>query len=153
MTLIIYVPTRCKDEFDNYNLTFGGFYFLYISKEIYCLSYISVVDIIPDPNFFPSRIRIFFHPGSSSKNLSILTQIIVSKLLEICSGLFIADPDPDFYLSRIHGSKRHPPDPGSGSATHCFKYDRLFVFRSRRLSRRRRRCISSRIRRTRSSST
>jgi hypothetical protein len=47
---------------------------------------------IPDPNFyhpgsefFPSRIRIFFitDPGSASKDLSILTQKIVSKLSEI----------------------------------------------------------------------
>jgi hypothetical protein len=44
-------------------------------------------------------------PGSASKNLSILTQKIVSKLSEIQSGLFIPDPDPDFYSSQI-------PDPG-----------------------------------------
>jgi hypothetical protein len=30
------------------------------------------------------------------------------------SGLFIPDPDPDFYQSRIQGSKRHRiPDSGS----------------------------------------
>ncbi len=36
------------------------------------------------------------HPGSTSKNLSILTQKNVSKLSEIWSGLFIPDPDPVF---------------------------------------------------------
>jgi methionine aminopeptidase len=43
--------------------------------------------LIPDPNFS--------HTGSASKNLSILTQKMVSKLSEICSELFI--PDPDFF--------------------------------------------------------
>jgi hypothetical protein len=40
---------------------------------------------IPDPSFFNSgsRIRIFFHPGSATKSLSILTQKIVSKVSEI----------------------------------------------------------------------
>ncbi len=59
------------------------------------------------------NIRSFFHPRSASKNLNILTQKIVSKLSEIWSGLFIPDPDPDFfYPSRIPGSKRHRiPDP------------------------------------------
>ncbi len=50
---------------------------------------------IPDPNFF--------HPGSGSKNLRILTQKIVSALSDIWSGLFIPDPDPDFF--RHHGSR------------------------------------------------
>ncbi len=70
-----------------------------------------------------SRIRIFsipdsgskfFHPGpgSARKNISNLTQKIVSKLSEICSGLFIPDPDPGFWFFthprfRIQGSKRH----------------------------------------------
>jgi hypothetical protein len=39
-----------------------------------CLSRIRIFSI-PDPNFF--------YPGSASKNLSILTQTIVSKLSEI----------------------------------------------------------------------
>jgi hypothetical protein len=43
---------------------------------------------IPDPNFF--------HPGSASKNLSILTQKSGFHLTEIWSGLFIPDPDHDF---------------------------------------------------------
>ncbi len=45
-------------------------------------------DVYPGFEFFPSRTRI--------KNLSILAQKMVSKLLEIWSGLFISDPDPDF---------------------------------------------------------
>ncbi len=52
---------------------------------------------VPDPNFF--------HPESASKNLSILTQKIVSKLSEIWSGSFIPDPDPNILAT---------PDPGSG---------------------------------------
>ncbi len=45
-----------------------------------------------------SRIRIFSipDPGSASKNVSILTQKIVTVLSEIWSWLFIPDPDPDF---------------------------------------------------------
>jgi hypothetical protein len=67
---------------------------------------------IPDPRseFFPSRIRIFPipDPGSATKNLSILTQEIVSKLSEIRSGLFIPDQDPDFLPIPDPGrSKRH----------------------------------------------
>jgi hypothetical protein len=50
---------------------------------------------IPDPG------SEFFEPGSASNNLIILTQILVSKLSEIRSGLFIPDPDPAFYPSRI----------------------------------------------------
>ncbi len=56
---------------------------------------------IPDPNF---SIPYF---GSASKNLSILTQEMVSKLSEMWFGLFIPDPDPDFLPM---------PDPGSGSS-------------------------------------
>jgi|694.fasta_scaffold144909_1 hypothetical protein len=65
---------------------------------------------IPDPGseFFPSRIRI--------KDLSILTQKIVSELSEIWSRLIIPDPDPVFFTrpgSLIQGSKRHRiPYPG-----------------------------------------
>ncbi len=55
---------------------------------------------IPDQNFF--------HPGSASKNLSILTPKIVSKLSEIQydpgSSSRIRIPDLG---SRIQGSKRH----------------------------------------------
>ncbi len=49
-----------------------------------------------------SRIRIF---SIRIKEISILTQKIVSKLSEIWSGLFITDSDQDFYPSQI-------PDPG-----------------------------------------
>jgi hypothetical protein len=40
---------------------------------------------IPDPNFFQlgTRVKKFPDPGSASKNLSILTQKLVSKLSEI----------------------------------------------------------------------
>ncbi len=87
----------------------------------------SVAD--PGSELFPPRIQFFSipGPGSASKNLSILTQKIVFKLSEIWSGLFIPDPDcssriripdPDFYLYRILGSKRHwIPDP---DPQHCF---------------------------------
>jgi hypothetical protein len=83
---------------------------------------------IPDPTFFHpgSRIRTFSipYPGSSSKNLSILTPkkakkwFLSSKKYDLgCSSriqmLTFSHPG-----SRIQGSKRHPiPDPGSGSAT------------------------------------
>ncbi len=59
-------------------------------------------------------LRIFFHPGSgsASKNLSILTPKVVSKLSEIWSGLFNPDPYPRsvswFFThpgSRSQGSK------------------------------------------------
>jgi len=54
-----------------------------------------------------SRIRIFPIPdlGSTSKNLSIQTQIIVFKLSEICSWLFIPDLDHDFYPIPDLGSR------------------------------------------------
>jgi hypothetical protein len=62
-------------------------------------------------------------PGSSSKNLSILTPkkqklcLSYKKYDAGCSS-WIPDPDADFLPSRIQGSKRLPiPDPGSGSAT------------------------------------
>jgi hypothetical protein len=63
---------------------------------------------IPDPNFF--------HPGSASKNLSILTRVFYpgsGSLTQILtfypSQIQILDP-----RSRIQGSKRHrSPDPGS----------------------------------------
>ncbi len=54
----------------------------------------------------------FFHPGSASKNLSMLTQTNFSKLSEIRSGLFIPDPDPDFLPIPDPGVKK-APDPGS----------------------------------------
>ncbi len=74
---------------------------------------------IPDTNFF--------HPISASKNLSILTQKMVSILSEIRSGLFIPDPDPDLLpipdpWSRIQGSKRRRiPDPQYWHTVHRLK--------------------------------
>jgi hypothetical protein len=41
---------------------------------------------------------------------------MVPKLLEIGSGFFIPDPDPDFLPIPDPGVKK-APDPGSGSAT------------------------------------
>ncbi len=70
-----------------------------------------------------SLIRIFSiqDPGSASKNFSILTQKIVSKLSEIRSGLFIPDPDPGFIsIPADPGSRRKTPDHRSGSAALCF---------------------------------
>jgi hypothetical protein len=59
-------------------------------------------------------------PGSASKNLSILTQIMVTKLYEIWSGLFIPDPGSGtlhpFYPSRItNPNVKKAPGPGSGT--------------------------------------
>ncbi len=59
---------------------------------------------IPDPNFF--------FPGSASKNLSIFSKKMVSKLSEISSELFIPDSDPDFLPVLDPGSKGHK-SPGS----------------------------------------
>ncbi len=71
-----------------------------------------------ESEFFPSRIP---DPAFALKNLSILTQNMVSKLKERWSGLFIPDPDPwsgswlfTYPGSRITdpGVKRHQiPDP------------------------------------------
>ncbi len=57
-----------------------------------CLSWIRIFQI-PDSR---SRVKSFPDPGSASasKNLSILTQKIVSKLSEIWSKMFILGPDP-----------------------------------------------------------
>ncbi len=51
------------------------YYFYGTILRLCCPFMIFAVLRIPDPNFF--------HPGSASKNLSILTQKIVSKLSEI----------------------------------------------------------------------
>jgi hypothetical protein len=61
---------------------------------------------IPDPAFF--------HPGSASKNLSILTQksgLNSRKYYMGCSS-WIPDPDADFLPIPDPGVKR-PPDPGT----------------------------------------
>jgi hypothetical protein len=87
---------------------------------------------IPDPG---SK---FFYPGSgtASKNLSILTQKIVSKISEILSGMFIPDLDLDLLpIPYPGGSKKHripdpgvkkAPDPGSGYET--LYITELFVY-------------------------
>jgi hypothetical protein len=83
---------------------------------------------IPDPTFFHpgSRIRTVSipDPGSSSKNLSILTPkkdkkwFLSSKKYDPGCSSRIPDPDADFLPSRISdpGVKK-APNPGSGSAT------------------------------------
>ncbi len=74
-------------------------------------------------NYSGSRVRIFpvtdlgyeFFP---SRILDPLNPKKVSKLSEIWSGLFIPDPDPDFYPSRIPGLKGtgfRIPDPESAT--------------------------------------
>jgi hypothetical protein len=59
---------------------------------------VGIRDVYPVTDFFPSRIRIFFNPGSTSKILSILTQKIVTYLSSYDPGFSsrIPDPDPDF---------------------------------------------------------
>jgi hypothetical protein len=70
---------------------------------------------IPDPTFFPSRIRIVSipDPGSASKNLRILSQkklFLSSRKYD--SGCSFRIRILTFYPSRIQGSKRHQiPDP------------------------------------------
>jgi hypothetical protein len=56
---------------------------------------------LPDPDSYIVKQSSVADPGC------ILTQEIVSKLSEIWFGMFIPDPDLDFYPSRIQGSKRH----------------------------------------------
>jgi hypothetical protein len=63
-------------------------------------------DYTGSANFFiPDPGSEFFHLGSASKYLSIITQKIVSKLSEILSGLFIPDPDPGSLLFTHPGSR------------------------------------------------
>jgi hypothetical protein len=75
---------------------------------------------IPDPTFIHPGYQIrnlsIPDPGSASKNLSILTQQIVSKLSKIWCGLFIPYPGSRFLPIPDPGVK-NAPDPGSGSAT------------------------------------
>ncbi len=64
--------------------------------------------------FIPNPCYEFFHPGSASKNWSILIQKMVSKLSEIWFGLFIPDQDPDFLPIPDPWAKK-APDPGSAT--------------------------------------
>jgi hypothetical protein len=74
---------------------------------------------ISDPNFLHpgSRVKKIPYPGSASKNFSILTQKIVSKLSEYDPGCSSRIRILILYPSRIPdpGVKK-TPDPGSGSA-------------------------------------
>jgi hypothetical protein len=67
---------------------------------------------IPDPNYsIPdpgSRVKKIPDPGSASKNLSIFNPKIVSKLSEICFGIFIPDPDLDIFPIPDPGFKKAP---------------------------------------------
>ncbi len=78
---------------------------------------------IPDPTFFHpgSRIRTVSipDPGSSSKNLSILTPKKAKKWF-LSAIKYDPDPDADFLPSRIPDPwVKKAPNPGSGSATLC----------------------------------
>ncbi len=87
-------------------------------------------DVYPGSDFFPSRIRIFFHPRSRIHiyEFNYFNPKSCFKLSEIWSGLFIPDPDPDFLPIPDPGVKR-APDPGSGSATllEHVKFCKIFV--------------------------
>jgi hypothetical protein len=69
---------------------------------------------IPDPRFefFPSQV---LDSGCISKNLSILTKIMVSQLLKIWSRFSILDPDPGSgsWLFTYPRSQSWIPDPES----------------------------------------
>ncbi len=71
---------------------------------------------VPDPNFSVPDPN-FFHPGSQIriKELSIFTWKIVSKLLELWSGLFIPDPDPGSRVQKGTGSRIRIRNTASGS--------------------------------------
>jgi hypothetical protein len=76
---------------------------------------------IPDPDF-P-----ILDPGPESA-LKISTQNIVSKLSEICSGMFMPDPASDFFHSGSGNqrSKRHRiPDP---DPKHSLLVEHYFAF-------------------------
>ncbi len=94
----------------------------------------SVADAYPGVEFV-------FHPGSASKNLSILTQKMVSKLSEIWSGLFSPDPGSGSWLFTHPGSRGRK---GTGSRIrirkHClYPYLGFFVGGGEVLGRRRHR--------------
>jgi hypothetical protein len=76
---------------------------------------------IPDPSCFHLRSRIqgqqFSRIRIRNKDLSIFTQKMVSKLSEIWSGMFISDPDLDFFLPMPDPVVKKAPDPGYRSAT------------------------------------
>ncbi len=83
-----------------------------------------ILDVYPGSDIFPSRNPDpnFFHPGSASNNLSILTQkncfLALGNMIRVVhfgSSILILT----FYPSRIPdpGVKKKAPDPGSRSAT------------------------------------
>ncbi len=88
----------------------------------------------PGPRCFLRGPKGAMEDSSTSKqvsNWSIFTKKLVSKLLEIWSGMVIPDPDLDFYPFRIpdpgvHRIQRQKaPDPGSGSSTLLYKVKKV----------------------------
>jgi hypothetical protein len=72
---------------------------------------------IPDPTFIPDPNCL--HPGSASKDLSILTQkkwFLSSRNYDLVCSSRIPDPDADFLPVPDPGVKK-APDPGCGAAT------------------------------------
>jgi hypothetical protein len=83
-------------------------------------SVLRIRDVYPGSEFFPSRIEGQKDSGYASKNLSILTQKIVSKLQKYdpdCSSrIRIPDPDPgSCFLPILDPGSRGQK--GTGSAT------------------------------------
>ncbi len=118
--------------------SFGGFlspitkdFLSYWRHSKHYDQWLRIRDVYPGSKFFPPRIRIFSspHPGSASKNLSILTQKMVSKFSEIWSWLFIPDPDPGSWswLFTHSGSRgQKAPDPGSATLP---RHINAFIFK------------------------
>ncbi len=85
---------------------------------------------VADPGCL-SRIRFFsiLDPGSASKNLSILTQKMASKLSEMWFGLFIQDPDGyGSWLFTLPGSRISNQDPGVKKAPDPGPQHWIFLF-------------------------
>jgi hypothetical protein len=76
------------------------------------------LSLLPDPGSKNTS-----DPGSGSKNLSIFNPKIVSKLSEICTGMFIPDSDLDFLLIPDPGIKKgKAPLPGSATLFKRIEY-------------------------------
>jgi hypothetical protein len=86
------------------------------------LPVLRIRDVYPGSEFLPYRIQGQKDSGSRIririKEFRYFNPKIVSEVAKILSGLFIPDPDPDFYLSQTPdpGVKK-APDFGFGSAT------------------------------------
>jgi hypothetical protein len=117
-------PAKFKKSFFNYETLGNKHGYRYTGQC--CGSGMFILN--PGSDFFPSRIPDpnCLHPGSSSKNLSILTpkkqkngfQALKNMIRVVHPGSRIRILTFSHPGSRIQGSKRYPiPDPGSGSAT------------------------------------